>query len=141
MTLLNWLKECDAFDIREVKIIIGSESWRACQYKQILPYTATMDAVTHGTKKAGDTYTVEAIYCIGELPKDFKPLKNNHVCFPYQGKDWYVAGYLPAPVEESIMKQSHPFGVNFILRPWDIPGSKIDEYEAKPYTRTPMTIE
>lgn len=34
----------------------------------------------------------------------------------------------------------HPFGPNFILRPWNIPNEKIDKYEPKPYTRIPMTI-
>ncbi len=105
-----------------------------------------MDAVTRGQKKAGDKYTTEAIYCIGELPKVKTRGKGkrqytvDHVCFPYQQRDWYVAGYMLKANFTPTNMEYHPFGVHFMLAPWDIPNEPIDKYEPKPYNRFPMIV-
>jgi hypothetical protein len=142
--LCNWLTECKCHDVKPVNVRIGDEIWVGCYYKRTLEYTASMDAVTRGDKKAGDTYTEESIYCLGKLPKAKlkrnKPNPSAAVCFPYNGHDWYIAAYMPKENLHEGNASFHPFGISFILRPWDIPNSKIDDYERKPYTRQEMRV-
>jgi hypothetical protein len=103
-----------------------------------------MDAIRWGKAKAGDKYTETMVYCVGKLPKckfnkQGRIKHDAKVCFPnpYDGLDWYVAGYAQE------IKPEHdcynPFGKNFLLRPWDLP-EKIDAHEPKPYTRIPIRI-
>ena len=143
--LCNWLAELNCHDVKPVNVRIGDETWVGCYYKRTLEYTAGMDAVTRGQKKAGDTYTEETIYCIGKLPKaklnaQGRPKLNANVCFPYEGHDWYVSGYMPKTNLKAQNQKFHPFGINFMLRPWNIPDETIDKYEPKPYTRIEMRV-
>jgi len=146
MTLQEWLvNECNCHDVRPVRVTIGEQSWEGCYYKQTLEYQIGMDAVSRGDKKAGDKYTEEAIYVIGKLPK----VKYNKrgkvdldakVCFPLNGVDWYVSGYMLEENFKPENRQFHPFGVSFILRPWNIPNEAIDKYEQKKYLRIPLIL-
>ena len=141
MTLTKWLLDCGCTDIKPVTVHIGEEAWHGARYKKTHTYTAEMDCVRDGRHKVGNTYT-ERIYCIGKLPikllRSGKPKPDAKVCFPFEEKDWYVAGYIQDIKPQ--FEQFHPFGVNFILAPWDIPGEKIDHYEEKPYTRVSMDV-
>jgi hypothetical protein len=134
--LIEWLSNCRCENIKPVRVTIGKQSWIGCQYDQILEYTQGMLCVCNGEHKAGEKYTENKIYLIGALPK----AKNRQfVCFPFQGQDWYVAGYI-AEIKEGF-KNFHPFGSNFLLSPWNIPNIAIDAGEAKPYIRMAMTVE
>lgn len=140
--LVGWLTNtCNAFNVEAVEVIIGQQTWFGARYSQQMEYQQGMDAVVRGDKQAGDKYNIEAIYCVGVLPESYKAHANNRVCYPYDGTDWYVAGYLPAPTDNERMKQYHPFGVNFLLCPWNVPdGQPIDHYEPTPYTRINMEV-
>lgn len=137
-------------DVRPVIVQIGDESWNACYYLQWGEYTKDMMACLDGRKKPGARYSRRLIYCVGPLPKvklkKGKKYPAGNVCFPYQGLDWYVAGYMQSNDLKSPFTEFHPFGENFLLAPWDIPNSKIDDYERtrdgapRPYKRVPMTI-
>lgn len=143
-SLTQWLREdCKAFDVRPILLTIAGEVWHAAFYRQTFEYQSGMDAVSRGEKKAGDKYTEEGIYAIGNLPKSYDTRKTEaKVCYPWQNVDWYIAGYLPTTTAREIINEYHPFGVNFILRPWSVPsGEKIDHYSSKPYERIEMKVE
>lgn len=139
-TLLEWLAKCGKHDIKEVRVTIGDKTFEGARYKQTFNYHITMMACTHGEKKETDTYTEDIVYLVGKRPIFKRP-----TCFPNAAdkKDWYIAGYLDdtRKITEH-MRQYHPFGENFILRPWEVPsGEAIDKYETKPYNRVPIVIE
>ena len=140
----DWLASHNCHDIRPVIVEIDRETGPACPYKQTLHYKPDMQAVTHGDKKAGETYTEENVYCVGSLPKSYRGPKRSKfpkgsVCFPNGGFDYYVAAYIET-VPEAFTK-SHPFGSNFILDKWSVPGDEaIDHWERKPYARKPVTF-
>jgi len=138
--LIKWLESCGCHDVRPCRVTIGSETWEGAYYKRTLQY-GNCDAVRWGLKKPEDTYTRESIYCVGNLPKGYKPKRSNKVCYPSVGFDWYIACYLNAPVDDERMAQYHPFGLSFILMPWDIDTVKIDSYEPKPYKRIPLQVD
>lgn len=139
--LVDWLvNKCNAFDVRAVIVTIGNEAWQAAFYRQTFEYQLGMDAVTRGQKKAGDTYTEEGIYCVGRLPESYTANKRQGVCYPYGNEDWFIAGYSSPECLNPPYREFHPFGLNFILRPWNVPNTKIDDYR-KPYLRIPMTIQ
>src|SRR4051812_48726068 len=106
-SLVDWLtQDCNAHDVSPVVVTIGDESWDGARYKQTFTYTADMDGVRDGRHKAGDKYTEEHIYCIGRIPKVYaRPprsgqsivRKEQNVCFPFEGLDWYVSGYVQNP--------------------------------------------
>lgn len=148
--LAVWIDECSSdsaryFNIRTVHVVIGQETWPGVWYEEELQYQPGMDCVTRGQKKAGDKYYEECIYCVGDLPKPYRGPKRNkypkgNVCFPFQGREWYVSGYMPKDNLKPENLQYHPFGVTFMLRPWNIPNSKLDDDERKPYNRIPMKV-
>lgn len=148
MNLHAWLVTvCKAHDVQDVKVTIGDQTWEGARYKQTFEYQLGMDAVTRCHKKEGDKYQVEAIYCLGKLPapklqgKGRRERVIDYVCFPFEQRDWYVAGYMKDPLAlTEAQKHFHPFGIYFTLRPWDIPNERIDQYEIKPYNRFPMTL-
>lgn len=137
--LVNWLDKCGCTDLQPVKVLIGNQTWIGCRYTRVLHYTASMMAVTHGDKKADDTYTENRIYVIGKLPKGYfgRPKQ----CYPFEENEWYVSGYMPLKNMTPEVQHFHPFGINFILAPWDIKDSKVDDGEIKPYKRIPMQVE
>lgn len=77
-------------------------------------------------------YIREMVYVVGALPRSY--LRGRAVYrFPGDARDWYVACYAgivknriqePADVNEY-----HPFGQCFMLAPWDIAGSTVDDGE------------
>jgi hypothetical protein len=143
--IATWLasNKCKCFDVQPCVVTINGESWQACQYSQTLEYTAGMDCVTRGEKQAGDTYTRTGFYCVGSLPSCYRGSKRNkypqgRACFPFEGLDWYVVCYIERISPQ--FQDSHPFGPNFLLAPWDVPTSKIDQYETKPYSRFTLVV-
>lgn len=121
MTLIEWLLSCRCFDIQPVTVKIGEETWQGARYKQC---------------------DFERVYLIGKLPKCHlsrtgAPKSDAKVCFPFEGKDWYCVGYFQYINPQSA--KYHPFGVNWMLAPWNIPG-KIDEYEDEPYQRIALEM-
>jgi len=145
LTVKQWLeRDCRCFDVRPCIVEIAGERWEnAAQYSQTFTYTEGMDCVRDGRKKAGDTYTETRIYVVGNLPKVKHPKNRKYpidgVCFPYREQDWYVACYISADRLKGF-EHAHPLGANFILCPWDIPNSKIDDGEPKPYKRFLMIV-
>jgi hypothetical protein len=132
--LLEWLEQCGKIKARLIRVKIGKREWLGARYTQVGQYTQDMMACQDGRKKPGDTYEQELVYCIGTR------LKQNAVCFPCSddGHEWYVAAYLDSIADKAQFAEFHPFGPNFILAPWDIPGTKVDTGERKPYTRIPV---
>jgi len=57
------------------------------------------------------------------------------------GLDWYVAAYYQKDPVEVQFAQFQPFGPNFLLAPWDVPDTKIDTYEPKPYIREELKLK
>lgn len=142
--LKPWLESNNCVNVRDVTVEIAGQRWCGCEYGKRFKYTPDMDAVTRGLKKAGEEYSHQSIYCVGELPLVYKPKRKkwplDRVCFPRNdGLDWYIAAYMTRDRITPAFEEFHPFGVNFMLCPWDIPGSKIDDGE-KTYTRYPLTV-
>jgi len=140
LTLVDWLRACGCRDVRPVIVTIDGQSWYGCRYVSVGQHTRGMDAVLRGTRQAGQSCAKERIYCVGSLPRCYGKRQEGKVCFPFQGAEWYVVGYI---LGKQILPQfapSHPFGENFVLGPWSIPESKIDEGERKPYVRHAMAV-
>lgn len=144
--LKEWLEKCGCLEVQPVTVIIDGESWPGCRYKKEFEYAAGMGCVSDGRHKAGEKYTEEFIYCLGDQPRpeSCKRLKRNkyieNICFPFEGLDWYLAGHMQLKDIKPEFAEFHPFGINFLLKPWDIPNETIDRYEEKPYDRFPMTV-
>lgn len=141
MELKAWLESCGCVNVRNCRVTIGNESWRACDYEQVHEYTSDMMACTHGGIKPGTKYVTRSIYCLGDLPTPYRK-RREKVCFPMgDGMDWYVKGYIEKKSISPQFEQFHPLGANFMVGPWDIKGEKIDQYERKPYDRVTMSVE
>jgi hypothetical protein len=109
------------------QVTIQGETWEACRYKREFE-------AGPGARNPGK-YVRDAIMCVGHLPKA-KQKHPRSVCFPFEGKDWYVAGHSSTEAKN----EYQPFGYFFMLMPWDIPDSKIDDGERFTYKRFPMTV-
>lgn len=137
----DWLRDLPNIrDVRPCRVTIGKSTWEGASYSQVFQWQQGMDGVQQGEHKAGEEYYVRHIYLLGKAPNTGRAGQ----CFPYEGKDWFVAGYYDGPNPEAIAPvesqiKHHPFGKMFMLSPWDAPG-KIDEYERSPYRRTNMTV-
>lgn len=137
-TLTEWLeRDCGAWGVRVCKVTIGNQSWDAAFYRQTFKYQEGMMAVSQGLKKVGEEYTIERFYCLGKLPSCYRP---EGICFPFENYDWYVAAYADEKCLQAPFNRFHPFGISFILAPWDIPNETIDKHANKPYRRIPMTV-
>lgn len=149
--LKAWLTKHDCHHVRPVSVSLGTprktvtEVFDGCSYRRTLAYTADMMAVTHGDKKAGDTYTEVSCYLLGERPKAVMPGAPRHtkVCFRNSGaQDWYIAGWCSAASITDKNREFNPFGPSFIMKPWSL-SEPIDFYERHhvyhdrhvPYTR------
>lgn len=147
--LFEWLSTRSGIsNVRLARITIGEQTWEGARYTRTMSYTAGMDAVTRGIRKAGDTYNEDCLYVLGDLPKPYVRhitrkghVHTNNACFPFEGFDWYVSGYMIKRALKPEFEQWHPFGPNFILRPWDIDKEKIDQYCPKPYDRVELKVE
>lgn len=133
-SLEKWLiEDCNAFDVCSVKVTIGKETWDSCYYRQNF-ITSKRDA------KVVATYEIEAFYCIGDLPKAYK--RSNHLCFPYESREWYIAGCMLKENFNLVNRGYYPFGIHFILHPWNsVLDEGIDKYEGEPYKRIDLIVE
>jgi len=145
LNVTDWLLQCGKSNVQKVSIAFetpkhGIESRECWRYSQTLPYTHAMDAVRHGDRKAGDTYTETLYYCLGELPIAYVKHRDR-VCFSRSADnlDYYVAAYVPAKLLKPAFAEFHPFGANFLLKAWDLT-EKIDQFEPKPYRRFAVEI-
>lgn len=80
------------------------------------------------------------IYLVGEVPR-WLPIR--HVCYPYQGQEWFVSCYMDAKnfrTLDTSKQQYHPFGLSFQVSPWTLPEA-IDHWETKPYARISMEVQ
>ncbi len=137
--LVIWLcgLGCHITNISSIKVTIDNKDYFGARYDLTINYTPEMDAVRHGTKRAGDTYTEERLYLLGQRPHKIKNRSN--FCFTYTGEDWFIGGYYEG--NDSQYHQYHPFGKHFLVQKWSVPdGTKIDHYEICPYVRTPMLM-
>lgn len=134
-TVSQWLSAMPHIrNVQEVTITIGKSTWHGAQYESVGHYTADMDAVRWGKKKAGDEYVNTMIYLVGTKPN------HRRTCYKFadDARDWYCASYMLPENMKPEFAQFHPFGVTWQLAPWDIEGqpeSKIDDHEEKPYQR------
>lgn len=135
MRVAQWLRSLpDTFGVLAVIVTIGSKRFAGARYTQTLFYMAGMLCVTRGDKQAGDTYTRDGIYLLGNRPERMR--NRRHFCMPYDGREWYVSCH--AVTDE--VNEFHPFGRSFQIAPWDAPG-KVDDGERFTYPRIPMTVE
>ena len=133
----NWLRSLpNIVNIRACRVTIGKQTWEGAYYHRVRTWEQGMDGVTRGEHQAGEVFEDRNLYLLGKVPK----VKRSKSCFPWEGKDWYVAAFYEGAEKTSMQ----PFGRNCILAPWEIekqPESTIDQYEGKPYDRLPMTVE
>jgi hypothetical protein len=129
--VVEWLRGMsEMIDVRACRVEIGDESWEGAEYVQRL--------TPPPGSRSTEAYDNRAIYLVGRLPKGYTGNKSR--CYNVDGVDWYVSGYWSGSDDDAFDKY-HPFGRNFMLRPWDTSdGQKIDHYEMRPYRRIPMTI-
>lgn len=90
------------------------------------------------------------IYLLGEHPATYKKKgklrEKQYVCYTIEGdaRDWYVAGYWPPLNADETMRDKfkifHPCGDNFLLTPWEVEGSKIDDHDQQ-FSRVKITVE
>lgn len=127
--------------VEPCRVTIKGISYNAARYKELLPVSEGTQAYRRGERE----YMRETIYIVGALPA----VKRNGNCvFRLAGDphDWYVAGYYPAyknrqPQPAGQPNQYHPFGAMFLLSPWDVKDSTIDQYERHPYKRVAIIID
>ena len=137
--LKRWLEECGMQDVQPVEVLIDGTAYTGAIYTN--PH--------HGNQSM--------MYVIGDHPllykKGRKPYLKRRVCFTIDGdtRDWYIACYFHPGLVQTYFKQTvqakpehQPFGNNFIMSAWDIPGKpddKIDSYEPKPYERRRIEVK
>lgn len=136
--LRAWLETHACYDVCPCTVRIGTQEWAGCEYKQ--------DATPSPGARNQAPYTVHALYLLGDLRPSF--VRSSHECYPWEsdGREWYVAGHTPLTKDDQRTQEQKeryaPFGACFYLRPWEVPdGTRIDQYEEKPYRRAPMTVE
>lgn len=149
----GWLSDMGPDRVRDavpVRVTIKDEVFYGARYTWVGHYTEDMMACTRGDKNPGEEYVHENLYLIGKLPSSYKLKRlwrgSAELCqkivyrLPGSDLDWYVACYLPdEPTEET--RSFHPFGPNFMLSPWDVPGPAIDHYDAKKRERLAVSVE
>jgi len=146
--VVDWLKSLEwkgISDIKAVRMFLGDDVYEGASYKQTSALDPSCRAYADGQRKV----TTEHVYLLGEHPATYrkrgKLRENPNVCYTVDGddRDWYVAGYWP-PLnadQDHINKFQvfHPCGKHFMLCPWDVPDSKIDDYD-QTYTRVKIKI-
>lgn len=142
---LNGLDNKTVRNVRPVKVIIpykGKEqTFYGARYQRVGHYTESMDGVRQGRYKAGDEYTDEMFYLLGDLPVTYKKkirvagFWEQRIVYNIPGDtgDWYVNGYWKQTEKNAGFAHHHPFGNNFGLSRWDHEGLKqrIDHYESQ----------
>lgn len=124
-------------DIKPVKVTLHGRVYFGASYTSILPYKEGMDAVRRGEHSIHDTYEDKGIYLVGLRPSKLKG--RTEFCFPWREDEWYIAGHIDHIHEE--FAHYHPFGPNFILKPWSHKDSKIDTGMERVYLRLSMDVE
>lgn len=135
----EWLEECGMTDVQSVNVSIDGV---------VMP-GAIYTSPNHNNQ--------EFVYVVGDHPhtrrRGKKLYTRNNICYrvPGDDRDWYIACYFHPELHKTYFKTEpkvdpkyQPFGNNFLLSPWDIPGKpddKIDSFEPRPYERKDMTIE
>jgi hypothetical protein len=105
-------------DVEPVTLTIDDETWEGARYTQrdqVRYYLVGLRPKSHKCRSACDCY---------RLPGDHR--------------DWYVASYLDKELTDKTKQKYHPFGVNWIMMPWDAPG-RIDDC-VKRYRRIEATV-
>lgn len=133
--LVAWLTGLGHTEVVPVCFKVQGEEFHGCSYQFTGEYTAFMDAVTRGEKKAGEKYHETRYYFLGNLPKGY--LKEGNVCFQFEGKTFYISCY----GQDNLNEVHHPFGKSFMLGIWPTEKfGEIDAYERHKYTRIPVTL-
>lgn len=145
-----WLDRCggnrDIIPVR-VSLTYGGRVYEyyGARYTWVGHYTHSMMAVTHGDKQEGEEYTRQCVYLVGDLPPTAKPKtrRGEHKVvyrLPDDDADWYISGY--CQTFEPHQDKYHPFGKNWMLGRWDVPGDeRIDRWDAGPRPRRPLAVE
>jgi hypothetical protein len=128
-------------DVRPCHVTIGKVTYPGAYYVQVNEWKSGMDGVVDGRHKVGETYEQRAIYLVGKRPFGLPRFLANS-CYAIEGKDWYIACHTDTnkPLDKQF-EQFHPFGYMFIIMPWDVVNSTIDQYEPRPYERTQIQVE
>ena len=125
----------DIKNARPCRVTIGKTAYFGAKYTAIEHYQQGMQAVTDGSKKAGDQYESDRFYLLMDnLPPSY--LRRPKPVYLIDGKEWYVAAYF----DQADKNEQHPFGKMFMLAAWDLP-EKIDQHERKPRKRTSVAVE
>lgn len=129
-----------------------------CKMEDVQPVNVSIEGVVlTGAIYFSPHHQKTFVYVIGDHPliykKSGKEYAKRGVCFriPNDERDWYIASYFHPGLHKTYFKTEpkadpkyQPFGNNFLLSPWDIPGKpddKIDTYERKPYERRDIKVE
>lgn len=91
--------------------------------------------------RSQEKYVRECIYVAGQRPTTMRK-RDAKLCYTRTDdvREWYTAAHMDSDPGAQFAP-FHPFGANFILAPWEVPGGeKIDHYEPKPYVRVPLEV-
>lgn len=128
--LVRWLEGCNCYKTRPVVVTIEDREYVGCFYFQrSKPFNPYADDPPE------DEYS---LYVVGTLPPSYK--KKPHPVYRLEEScaDWYVACHMEEVTDQ--FAQYHPFGPNFILKPW-IFEEVIDAHESVKYRRVPVIVE
>lgn len=127
--IVEWLKDMPHqlfYDVRPVFVAFSHNEFVGAAYKENTYW------------KVGNVqtpYVRDWLMLLGKPPA--KLFNFDRLCFPYDGREWYVAGYSSNGETTSFQ----PFGWHFVMAPWEVPsGEKIDAHESKKYIRVPMQV-
>ena len=122
-------------NVQTGSVTIGRTTYPAARYTKRLQHQPGTRAYQEGKRE----YTREMIYCVGDIPAC---KRHGNVAFTVadDSREWYVAAYYLAyrgrgKQAQAERNEYHPFGNSFMLAPWDVPDSTIDQYERVPYRR------
>ena len=133
--LKKWLEKCGMNNIQPVNVCIKGIVMVGARYQN--PHLANRTM----------------IYVIGDHPEIYKrngkEYARGNVCYrlPNDERDWYIASYFHAGLLKTYFKKEagdyqhcHPFGMNFLLAPWDLE-EEIDKYDRFKCKRKDVLIE
>lgn len=114
------------------------------KYLQSCPGTSNVHAIRvkiGRTTYDGASYVQDGrrrLYLLGDKPPSSI---GRNVAYRFDADlcDWYVAAYMPRENLTPENAQYHPCGPNFLLMPWDAPGT-IDAHARVPYRRMRATM-
>jgi hypothetical protein len=140
VSYLTGIKNAHIVSCVPVTVTIKGKVYPAARYIERLDTPVNTRAWNEGER----TDEREMVYCVGPLPAC---KVHGNVAFTVEGEtnEYYVASYsgrVHNRKQEYVApgKEYHPFGNDFILTPWTVPGQKIDTYARVPYKRVQVTI-